>query len=59
MDIEIHLSEKPRLACYNYVGIKKSFHEDLNNKIKRFVGKNDVVTENKNKMPPTRLKEYF
>ncbi len=59
MDIEIHLSEKPRLARYNYVGIKKSFHEDLNNKIKRFVGKNDVVTENKKQDAANQIKEYF
>ena len=59
MDLEIHLEEKARLARYSYTGIKKSQHEELNNKLKRFVGKNDVVNESKKQTAINEIKSYF
>lgn len=59
MDLEIHLQERPRLARYNYVGIKKTYHEDLNEKLKRFINKNDVVTENKKQTAVNEIQEFF
>lgn len=59
MDLEIKLQEKPRLARYNFTGIKKNFHEDLNNKLKRFIGKNDVINENKKQVAATVIKNFF
>lgn len=59
IDLEIHLQERPRLARYNYVGIKKTYHEDLNEKLKRFINKNDVVTENKKQTAVNEIKEFF
>ncbi len=59
MDLEIFLLEKPRLARYSYTGIKKTFHEELNTKLKRFVGKNDVVNESKKQTAVNAIKEFF
>ncbi|MEP7321263.1 MAG: outer membrane protein assembly factor BamA [Saprospiraceae bacterium] len=59
MDIEIKLLEKPRLARYSYTGVKKSYHEDLNSKLKRFIGKNDVVNENKKQVTVNEIKDFF
>lgn len=59
IDLEIHLQERPRLARYNYVGIKKTYHEDLNEKLKRFINKNDVVTENKKQTAVNEIQEFF
>ena len=59
IDLEIHLQERPRLARYNYTGIKKTYHEDLNEKLKRFINKNDVVTENKKQTAINQIQEFF
>lgn len=59
IDLEIHLQERPRLARYNYTGIKKTYHEDLNDKLKRFINRNDVVTENKKQTAVNEIKEFF
>lgn len=59
IDLEIHLQERPRLARYNYTGIKKTYHEDLNEKLKRFINKNDVVTENKKQTAVNQIQEFF
>ena len=59
MDLEIKLLEKPRLARYSYSGIKKNFHEDLNTKLKRFIGKNDVINENKKQVVANVIKNFF
>ncbi len=58
-DLEIHLLERPRLARYNYTGIKKLYHEDLNEKLKRFINRNDVVTENKKQTAVNEIKQFF
>ena len=55
----MYLQEKPRLARYNYVGIKKTYHEDLNGKLKRFIGRNDVVNENKKLTAVNEIKKFF
>jgi outer membrane protein insertion porin family len=59
MDLEIYLQEKPRLARYSYTGIKKSYHEDLNNKLRRFIGRNDVVNESKKQTAINEIKKFF
>ncbi len=59
VDLEIHLLERPRLARYNYTGIKKLYHEDLNEKLKRFINRNDVVTENKKQTAVNEIKQFF
>ncbi|MEP7269717.1 MAG: outer membrane protein assembly factor BamA, partial [Saprospiraceae bacterium] len=59
MDLEIHLIEKPRLARYNYTGIKKTYHEDLNTHLKRFIGRNDVVNESKKITAVNEIKNFF
>lgn len=59
MDLEVYLQEKPRLARYNYTGIKKSYHEDLNSRLKRFIGRNDVVNESKKQTVINEIKDFF
>ncbi len=59
VDLEIRLLERPRLARYSYTGIKKLYHEDLNEKLKRFINRNDVVTENKKQTAVNEIKQFF
>jgi outer membrane protein insertion porin family len=59
MDLEVYLQEKPRLARYNYTGIKKTYHEDLNTRLKRFIGRNDVVNESKKQTVINEIKDFF
>lgn len=43
--LNIHLQERPRLSRYSYKGIKKSLEEDLNDVVKPFLIKGQIVTE--------------
>lgn len=56
--LEIHVTERPRLLGWSFVGIKKSYHEDLNKKIEPYLLKGGIVTEN-NKINSTNAIEKF
>ncbi|MEZ4980012.1 MAG: POTRA domain-containing protein [Saprospiraceae bacterium] len=43
---EIVVQERPRLSNHSFKGVKKSYHDDLNEKIERFLIKGGIVTEN-------------
>ncbi|NRB47664.1 MAG: outer membrane protein assembly factor BamA [Saprospiraceae bacterium] len=44
--LEVHLQERPRLSRHTYRGTKKSYHDDLNDEVNRFLLKGGIVTEN-------------
>lgn len=44
--LEIIVNERPRLSRFSYRGVKKSFHDDLNDEVDRFLVKGGIVTEN-------------
>ena len=44
--LEIHVSERPRLSGHSYKGAKKSYHDDLNDAVNRYLTKGGIVTEN-------------
>lgn len=44
--LRISVMERPRLSGHTYVGAKKGEHDDLNEKVDRFLLKGGIVTEN-------------
>jgi outer membrane protein insertion porin family len=43
--LEIQLQERPRLSKYAYLNIPKSYHENLNEQVNKFLLKGGIVTE--------------
>lgn len=43
--LEYILQERPRLSRFSYKGVKKSFHDDLNDEVNRYLLKGGIVTE--------------
>ena len=43
--LEIQLQERPRLSRYAYLNIPKSYHENLNEQVNKFLLKGGIVTE--------------
>lgn len=43
--LEYILQERPRLSRFSYKGVKKSFHDDLNDEVDRYLLKGGIVTE--------------
>ncbi|MFK7949579.1 MAG: outer membrane protein assembly factor BamA [Saprospiraceae bacterium] len=43
--LEIRVKERPKLSRYSYKTIKKSFHDDLNTEVDRYLLKGAIVTE--------------
>ncbi len=44
--LEIKVQERPRLSTFSYKGAKKSYHDDLNEEVNKFLLKGGIVTEN-------------
>ncbi len=44
--LEIVIKEKPRYSRHSYKGIKKSYHDDLNNVVNRYIVKGGIITDN-------------
>lgn len=55
--LEIVVTERPRLAKYNFIGIKKGESEDLTGKCGLVVGR--VVTENMKRAAQEAIKKYY
>lgn len=43
--LEIRVKERPKLSRYSYQTIKKSYHDDLNTEVERYLLKGAIVTE--------------
>lgn len=57
--LEYRIEERPRLSRYSYEGVKKSFHEDLNEKLDRFLVKGGIVTASTKINAANAIKEFF
>lgn len=57
--LEIIVEEKPRLSRHSFVGVKKSFHEEMNKKVNRYLVKGSIVTESMKMNSINALKTYW
>ncbi len=44
--LNIQVEERPRLSRYTYRGVKKSYHDNLNEEVNKYLLKGGIVTEN-------------
>lgn len=57
--LEVHLQERPRLSKHTFVGTKKSYHDDLNDEVDRFLLKGGIVTENVKVNASEAIQKFF
>jgi outer membrane protein insertion porin family len=57
--LEIHVTERPRLSRHTFRGVKKSYHDDLNDEVNRFLLKGAIVTQNVKTNAAVAIQEYF
>ncbi len=44
--LEIQLKEMPRFSRHSYQGVRRSYHDDMNDKVSRHLRRGSIVTEN-------------
>lgn len=57
--LEIAVLERPRLSGHSYKNVKKTYHEDLNEKVNAYLLKGGIVTENVKVNASEAIKKYF
>lgn len=57
--LELHIQEQPRLSRYRYVGLKKKYHDDLNERLSSVLTKGGIVNENVIRTAKNNIKEFF
>ena len=57
--LEIAVQERPRLTTHSFKGIKKSRHDDLNEKISPLLLKGGIVTEHIKEGAALQIRNYF
>lgn len=57
--LEINVQERPRLSFYNYTGVKKGQHENLNEIVNQHVTKGGIVTENLKSNAARGIEKYY
>lgn len=57
--LEVHLQERPRLSRHTYRGTRKSYHDDLNDEVNRFLLKGGIVTENIKVNSSEAIQDFF
>jgi outer membrane protein insertion porin family len=57
--LSIHVVERPRLSRYSYENAKKSYHEDLNKEIDRFMQKGSIITEDMKANVANAVNAYY
>ncbi len=57
--LEIEIKEQPRLSTYRYKGIKKKYHDDLNERLKETLTKGGIVNENLKRNATNKIEDYF
>lgn len=57
--LEIAIEEQPRLSKYRYKGIKKKYHEDLNDRLDGVLNKGGIVNENVKRNATNKVIEFF
>jgi outer membrane protein insertion porin family len=57
--LEIAVTERPRLSRHSYKGVKKTYHDDLNEEVNKFLLKGGIVTENVKTNASNGIKQFF
>jgi outer membrane protein insertion porin family len=57
--LELKVQERPRLSRHSYQGVKKSYHDDLNEAINKYLLKGGIVTENVKVNAAEEIKAFF
>ena len=57
--LEIAVLERPRLSGHSYKNVKKTYHEDLNEKVNAYLLKGGIVTENVKVNAAEAIEKYF
>lgn len=57
--LEIEIQEQPRLSRYRYRGIKKKYHEDLNEELADVLTKGGIVNENLKRNAANAISDFF
>jgi outer membrane protein insertion porin family len=57
--LSINVVERPRLSRYSYENAKKSYHEDLNKEIGRFMQKGSIITEDMKANAANAVNAYY
>lgn len=57
--LEIVIKERPTLSRYAFRGIKKLYHDDLNDALEGVITKGSIVTGDMKDLASIKIKEYF
>jgi len=57
--LEIAVQERPRLLGHSFANTKKTYHDDLNEKVNTFLLKGGIITEDIKANAKEGIKEYF
>ncbi len=57
--LEIAVKEQPRLSSHSFRGVKKGTHDDLNEKINKYLLKGTIVTEAMKRNAAFEIDKYF
>ncbi len=57
--LEIAVQERPRLTQYTYRGIKKSYHDELNEQVNKHILKGGIVTDNVKVNAQKEIEKFF
>ncbi|MFZ2900854.1 MAG: outer membrane protein assembly factor BamA [Saprospiraceae bacterium] len=57
--LEIRVQERPRLTSHSFRNIKKSYHDDLNEKLNPILVKGGIVTENTKVTAAKTIEKHF
>lgn len=57
--LEIRVQERPRLSRYSYQGVKKGYHDDLNEEVDKHLLKGGIVTENVKVNASKAIEQFF
>jgi outer membrane protein insertion porin family len=57
--LEIIVVERPRLTRHSFQGVKKSYHDEINEDLDKYLIKGGIVTENIKTNAATAIKDYY
>jgi len=57
--LELAIEEQPRLSKHRFTGIKKKYHDDLNERLEGVLTKGGIISENVKRNASNKIKEYF
>ncbi|MCO6486300.1 MAG: outer membrane protein assembly factor BamA [Saprospiraceae bacterium] len=57
--LQIAVTERPRFARHTFRGVKKSYHEDLNEIVNKFLIKGTIISENSLVSCQNAIREFF